>query len=639
MTEYAQLKRRVWRYKETDLVDGKIEQGPYEQFSDGERIVQVSPSPLVIEGKSALEYDINNKKNQIYNYWHATPLIGVFCLSSFGNSELFSEAFAADERAVELEWDNGDAKLTFGYGKPDWNMKFVLWLSRDHGWHPVRLQRFWDAQDTAFHDEWKVTRFVEDGKNWRIAEGTHLFHDRSRKNGVQDSKIEYWTDFKILKQKYGSDVDPRQFKCEIPAGAKVRGDQQADTEPPANTAPVTVNVVDAQGQPVSGAEVHLFQYAGGDQGRYVHSGPFTSDDQGRAVCAEAKFTNLTRGEPGNFDRFIYARVPGRLVGVGRSSKWTGREVLNPQGRVTLEPSRSAEGRVTVPAGFDPKQVTVRVRILQVYTGPNEFDCDSFPREDGFPGLDTALAGIFECHPDAQGHVRFDDVPVRGRLYLLAVGQGLGEAQWWNPSKTFDEPIRLTMEPESVVSGRVLAPDGAPAVGMRVTLRISDRTVSDEPRYGYLASFHAVTDGDGTFVLHGLPETTFVLSVEDPENRWTCRPLADVAAHPGRETTLTPQMEVGVLVSGRVLDPQGNPVPGAGFSAIADDHEGAGLADAHTDAGGRYQFRLPAGTAKLYFNSLPDGFNYPDPQIVKRLDLKPGQADIENLNFTLPRKLE
>jgi len=58
---------------------------------------------------------------------------------------------------------------------------------------------------------------------------------------------------------------------------------------------------------------------------------------------------------------------------------------------------------------------------------------------------------------------------------------------------------------------------------------------------------------------------------------------------------------------------------------------------HHPGTGRYQLRLPAGRARLYFNSLPDGFVYPDPQIVKRLEVKPGQANIENLNFTVQRQ--
>jgi hypothetical protein len=40
---------------------------------------------------------------------------------------------------------------------------------------------------------------------------------------------------------------------------------------------------------------------------------------------------------------------------------------------------------------------------------------------------------------------------------------------------------------------------------------------------------------------------------------------------------------------------------------------------------------------LYFNSLPDGFKYPEPQIMKRLDITAGQSDINDLNFTLERE--
>jgi hypothetical protein len=34
--------------------------------------------------------------------------------------------------------------------------------------------------------------------------------------------------------------------------------------------------------------------------------------------------------------------------------------------------------------------------------------------------------------------------------------------------------------------------------------------------------------------------------------------------------------------------------------------------------------------------LPDGFAYPSPATVKQLEIKPGQADVENLDFTLTR---
>jgi beta-lactamase regulating signal transducer with metallopeptidase domain/thiol-disulfide isomerase/thioredoxin len=289
LMEYAQLERRIWRSKETDLVDDEVEQGPYERFSDGERIIQVSPSSLTINGVAAVEYYVSHRQNDIPNYPLATPLYGVFCLSAYSASELFSEVFKADKEAVELAWDNGDAKLTFGYGQPHWNMKFVLWLSRAHAWHPVRLQKFWDAKDKVFHDEWEVTKFVQHGKDWRIAEGMHRYHNRNRKNNVQDPRIEYSMDFRILKEKYGRQVDERQFKFEIPAGAKVRDDQKPEAEPPppAKTREITVTVIDVAGKPIPNTTVRL------PRGGFKDFDLVTTDEKGIARSSKAPADNVT----------------------------------------------------------------------------------------------------------------------------------------------------------------------------------------------------------------------------------------------------------------------------------------------------------------------------------------------------------
>ncbi len=39
-------------------------------------------------------------------------------------------------------------------------------------------------------------------------------------------------DFEILEQKYGAEVDAKQFQIEIPADAKVRDDEKPAAEPP-----------------------------------------------------------------------------------------------------------------------------------------------------------------------------------------------------------------------------------------------------------------------------------------------------------------------------------------------------------------------------------------------------------------------
>ena len=92
--------------------------------------------------------------------------------------------------------------------------------------------------------------------------------------------------------------------------------------------------------------------------------------------------------------------------VSRGAKWTNRAAFNAQGRVTLQTSRSIDGRVTVPAGFDPTKVAVRVRTLNILTGPGEFDFESFPREDHFPGLDTGIAGILRAPSGRRRSISF-----------------------------------------------------------------------------------------------------------------------------------------------------------------------------------------------------------------------------------------
>ena len=161
-------------------------------------------------------------------------------------------------------------------------------------------------------------------------------------------------------------------------------------------------------------------------------------------------------------------------------------------------------------------MTVRTRVLHVITGPGFFDYESFPRENNFPGLDTALPERFDCRPEKNGRIHFSDVPVSGRLTLVTAGDGLAEAQWRNEGKTFDQPIELTIPKESLVSGRVLSPDGKPAAGVEVVAASlpSART----SRIYYLSRSALITDENGTFALHGVPQIEFVLYVSDSKNR-------------------------------------------------------------------------------------------------------------------------
>ncbi|HVX14213.1 MAG TPA: carboxypeptidase regulatory-like domain-containing protein [Pirellulales bacterium] len=416
--------------------------------------------------------------------------------------------------------------------------------------------------------------------------------------------------------------------CCIAAAEGPKAGESGASNAAAQDEPVTVLCVDRAGKPVVGAEVHLFQAVAGEPVRYKQFGPFVSDEKGRAACPRAVPTD---GD-GHFDRWAYARVPGRLVGVGRTANWKGRSRINAEFRVQLEPSRTVEGVVTVPDGFDVTRVTVHTQVLHINTGSGDFDYQSFPRHLPFAGLHTAFPEIFDKQPDAAGHVRFDDVPVQGSLYLLTVGEELAEAQWRNENKRFDEPIRLAVAKEGVLAGRVELPDGTPAVGMRVAASLSAGPLG----VFFLSTFEAVTDDDGRFAVHALPAVPFDLSVRDPSRRWIMRPIERLSVANGETKEVAFSMETGVDVSGRVVDADGKPVEAAYVVALTDTQPGSGLADDGTDGDGRYRLRLPSGRAKLYFSGLPSGFIYPEPRIMKRLEITAGQDAVENLDFTLYR---
>ena len=191
-------------------------------------------------------------------YLLARPIYGVFCLSAYSAAELFSDVFHTDQEKVELAWDDGDAKLTFAYGPPEMKARFVLWLSRAHAWHPMRLRRYLRMEDTLFFDEWEATKLVRSGNQWRVVEGTHRYRDFEERESP-DAKVIYSLDFKVLEDKYGSAVAEEQFRYQIPADAEVRDDKKpaAEPEPLTNTRAITVRVVDLAEKPVPNASVRL----------------------------------------------------------------------------------------------------------------------------------------------------------------------------------------------------------------------------------------------------------------------------------------------------------------------------------------------------------------------------------------------
>ena len=142
----------------------------------------------------------------------------------------------------------------------------------------------------------------------------------------------------------------------------------------------------------------------------------------------------------------------------------------------------------------------------------------------------------------------------------------------------DRKIDVTLTSGLVLSGKVTGPTGAGIAQAGVNFRNADTGDS----YG------TGTDQDGNY-RQTLPPGTYVISVgPPPTSRLGYKEIQDVRVVANR--TLDIALDPLIGLSGRVLDPTGNPVPFARLSA-----EAAGLSrGSGSDEKGFYNFPLPPG---------------------------------------------
>lgn len=400
--------------------------------------------------------------------------------------------------------------------------------------------------------------------------------------------------------------------------------------------------MDATGLPVEGAEVYLFQMKQGkskstSDNNWVPqlSGPFKSNKAGLAACGDAIFLN----ENGKYSRTIYARVAGKLVGVAVSANYDGIPVTNPKHQVSMHVSRSVEGTVKVPTGFDPAKATVIVDALQVSNGGGAEDDTLLDRT-----LTNLLPQFFTFQPDGDGKVAIKDVPAYGFMVLVATAPGLAATKWSNttlvdgsaPKDNFDNPIGISMQKESVISGRVVAPDGKPLSDVVVFANrrdSSDNVFIHWNQVPALQSFEATTDKSGAFSLRNLPTGNYRLELDEVPNNWAIVQPMEVSTYPAAPRIVKLQVLPTVQVSGRVLDAAGKPVAGAFIYSSPGSRMAGGLGEK-----GQFNLRLPATKVTLHV-TIPNSQTGKSENLKKELDLKPGQAPITDLNFSLPLNIE
>ena len=360
-----------------------------------------------------------------------------------------------------------------------------------------------------------------------------------------------------------------------PAGARVRIVMRRGR-------PVVVRAVDPEGAPVDGATVALGSGTIDEPQRFRETGT-TAAGAGARFAAVPPGTAEVVIEHPSFGDFGY------------------REFEVPPGgddlvvSFTLDPGRVVEGTVVDAETGGPvpgARVGRGWTLLRAVTA----DADGRFRFAGWnrvPGWDY---GLLQCI--ARGYTSAKaDVPAAG-------------------------PVEFRLVRGDRVTGRVLAPGGAPVAGARVSLRGWGPRGEDGHREQDLLA--AATDAEGRFSIEGvrrdLDSTVEVIAEGRPELE---APVPHAAGAPGLVDLGDLRLIEGKRVSGVVLDSAGRP------ATDLDVHIEGGAGRRRDDAGRFRLIAVPPGHRRLWV-VRPDAY----PLLETEIDV-PADRDLTGVELRLP----
>lgn len=301
-------------------------------------------------------------------------------------------------------------------------------------------------------------------------------------------------------------------------------------------------VLDAAGRPIANAEVVAVPH-GGDtrQLRRLFSFPVrrsASDSQGRFVLPRLA---------GESAYAITARHPG-FAPAERIVSDLPAAAAGPALVLSMESGTIVTGKISNPSGATVAGAELRLDRLE----------DNLAVRYLYSVRVSANAFTFRSRSDADGEFAFADVPVgRFRLKIEAVGFATEMVPGFEIEagmRTHDLGV-LTLEAGVELRGRVVDPDGAPLPGAEVEIGEPERSMDsfDTP------PLETTTGADGSFSVADRREGEFLnLDVRLAGYAQASFPGVEVPTDPDFEIVLQP----AVTLRGRVVDPQGSPVPGA-----------------------------------------------------------------------------
>lgn len=363
-------------------------------------------------------------------------------------------------------------------------------------------------------------------------------------------------------------------------------------------------VVDAEGVPLSVAEVELAPAAeGGPGGMRIlrgESGPAASgwtDDDGAFAL---------RGIPaGTFE--LTVRRAGFARGKVEAIEVAGEPV--DLGDVALVPGERLEGVVTDAGGAPLAGAELRLADgggprLMLGMGPGENAPDP-------PDATTDEGGWFSIADLAPGETHA--LRVSRPSYVARTVRAVEVPRV--------EPLTIALEAASTVSGRVRDSRGEPVADARVDLRRMRTVEMGNMVMQTIGIEQATSDASGRFVFRDQEPGEIALIASAPGFQQAER--ADLEIPPGKDLEdVVFELVAGAILEGRVLTPDGRPAIGASVGPVGEGGDGLpGMSfgdDGATDGNGYYRLEnLKPGRVSI------QATHDDHPRTVRDLDLREG----------------
>lgn len=327
----------------------------------------------------------------------------------------------------------------------------------------------------------------------------------------------------------------------------------------------TGRVVDAEGQPVEGAEVQLLD-------------PKHDREESRATTGPDGRFDLRRLEPGR--KMLRAGHPDHAPVFLPRIEIAKETPVFDLGTVTLPASGTIEGRVTDTRGRPLEGAEVR----------------AFPAaRERMPGWifgGGERSGGVRTRPD--GTFRIERLERGARFNVTAKHPGYVHADVPGVEAPTEEPIRIEMKAALTLAGQVVNPEGAPVPDAAVA------QVEDSPLGGTSIDTAASTDSDGRFRVTGLSPGSLDLIVT--ADGYSARRLRAIPIpEAGKPEDLRIILERGSVLEAHVTDAEGLPVPDVYVQAKPEVWPDSAEIEnrmflhqfIHTDAEGRSRLQVPA----------------------------------------------